>query len=40
MQALCEWRDAQPAEAKGWYRRDDNVLPPVYELRPRGDDDT
>ena len=40
MQALCEWRDTQPADAKGWYRRDDNAVPPVYELRPRGDDDT
>ena len=40
MQALYEWRDTQPPDAKGWYRRDDNAVPPVYELRPRGDDDT
>jgi hypothetical protein len=40
MQDLCEWRDTQPEDAKGWYRRDDNVVPPVYELRPRGDHET
>jgi WD40 repeat protein len=39
MQELFEWRDTQPLEAKGWYRRDDNAVPPVYELRPRGDDE-
>src|SRR5271165_5972308 len=39
MQELCEWRSTQPENAKGWYRRDDNAVPPVYELRPRGDDD-
>jgi WD40 repeat protein len=38
-QELCVWRDTQPANAKGWYRRDDNAIPPVYELRPRGDDE-
>jgi len=37
MQELFEWRDSQPADGKGWYRRDDNSVPPVYELRPRGD---
>jgi WD40 repeat protein len=35
---LLEWREDQPAAAKGWYRRDDNADPPVFELRPRGDD--
>jgi WD40 repeat protein len=39
MQGLFEWHDSQPADAKGWYRRDDNAVPPVYELRPRGDDE-
>jgi hypothetical protein len=38
-QELCEWRDTQPPDAKGWYRRDDNAVPPVYELRSRGDDE-
>lgn len=26
-------------DAKDWYRRDDNAVPPVHELHPRGDDD-
>ena len=39
MQELLEWRDTQAADANGWYRRDDNAVPPVYELRPRGDDE-
>ena len=39
MQELFEWRDTQPANAKGWYRRDNNAVPSVYELRPRGDDE-
>jgi WD40 repeat protein len=36
---LLEWQVAQPAKSKGWYRRDDNAVPPLYELRPRGDDE-
>lgn len=32
---LLEWRDEQPDGAKGWYRLDDNAVPPVYELQPR-----
>ncbi|MGO8796943.1 MAG: AAA family ATPase [Candidatus Sulfotelmatobacter sp.] len=39
MKELFEWRDTQQVDAKGWYRRDDNAVPPVYELRPRGDDE-
>ena len=40
MQELLEWRETQAEDAKGWYRRDDNAVPPVYELRPRGDDES
>jgi len=29
---LLEWREDQPANAKGWYRLDENAVPPVYEL--------
>jgi WD40 repeat protein len=36
-QELLEWRETQAT--KGWYRRDDNSVPPVYELQPRGDDE-
>jgi hypothetical protein len=32
---LLLWTDAQPDDKKGWYRRDDNSLPPVYSLQPR-----
>jgi hypothetical protein len=32
---LLLWSDSQPDDQKGWYRRDDNALPPVYCLRPR-----
>ena len=35
---LLEWHKDQPSGAKGWYRLDDNAVPPVYELRPRDDD--
>jgi hypothetical protein len=35
---LFEWRESQPASGKGWYRYDDNSVPPVFELRPRDDD--
>jgi len=31
---LC-WSEDQPADKKGWYRRDDNAVPPVYCLQPR-----
>jgi len=34
---LLEWQEDQPVAAKGWYRRDDNADPPVFELRPRGE---
>ena len=27
--------DDQPADRKGWYRRDENAIPPEYVLRPR-----
>lgn len=36
--ALLIWEEAQPAEQKGWYRRDDNAVPPVYHLQPRTKD--
>jgi WD40 repeat protein/tetratricopeptide (TPR) repeat protein len=39
MKQLFEWRDSPSPDAKGWYRRDDNAVPPVYELRPRGEDE-
>jgi hypothetical protein len=29
------WREEQSPEAKGWYRRDDNAVPPEYLLQPR-----
>ena len=32
---LLLWEDRQPAGRKGWYRRDDNAVPPEYCLRPR-----
>lgn len=32
---LLRWRGEQPADGKGWYRRDDNMDPPEYRLRPR-----
>ena len=27
---------SENSETEGWYRLDDNAIPPVYELRPRG----
>jgi hypothetical protein len=32
---LLRWSEKQPAEAKGWYRRDENASPTEYRLRPR-----
>lgn len=32
---LIEWRERQANDAKGWYRRDENAVPPVYDLQPR-----
>jgi hypothetical protein len=32
---LLLWQEGRPAESQGWYRRDDNAVPPVYYLRPR-----
>ncbi len=32
---LLVWSESQPAGRKGWYRRDDNALEPVYVLQPR-----
>ena len=32
---LLAWNAAQAAGAEGWYRRDDNAVPPEYVLRPR-----
>lgn len=29
------WTDAQPDYKKGWYRRDDNAMPPIYCLQLR-----
>jgi NACHT domain- and WD repeat-containing protein len=29
------WRADQPAEQRGWYRRDDNAVPAEYVLQPR-----
>ena len=37
-QSLLEWQEDQPAGGKGGYRRDDNAVPPMYELQPRGED--
>ena len=31
---LC-WGEEQPENKKGWYRRDDNAVPPIYCLQPR-----
>jgi WD40 repeat protein len=31
---LC-WKAEQPSDEKGWYRRDDNAVPPEYILQPR-----
>jgi hypothetical protein len=33
--ALLAWVSEQPADARGWYRRDDNARPPEYVLQPR-----
>jgi hypothetical protein len=33
--AMACWREGQPADAQGWYRRDDNALPAEYVLQPR-----
>jgi hypothetical protein len=32
---LLRWRTEQPADGKGWYRRDENASPTEYRLRPR-----
>ena len=32
---LLRWSEEQPAEGKGWYRRDENANPTEYRLRPR-----
>lgn len=32
---LLLWDESQPADRKGWYRRDDNAVPPEYCLQPR-----
>jgi hypothetical protein len=32
---LLSWREEQPDERKGWYRRDDNARPVEYRLLPR-----
>jgi NACHT domain- and WD repeat-containing protein len=32
---LLVWDEQQPPEQKGWYRRDDNAVLPVYCLQPR-----
>ncbi len=32
---LACWREGQPADAQGWYRRDDNAVPAEYVLLPR-----
>jgi WD40 repeat protein len=32
---LLLWQENQPIDKKGWYRRDDNAVPPVYVLQPR-----
>jgi len=29
------WDDEQPQYERGWYRKDENAVPPVYCLRPR-----
>jgi len=34
-QELLLWKDGQAEDSKGWYRRDDNALPPTYLLQPR-----
>lgn len=33
--ALLVFDEAKPEEGNGWYRRDDNAVPPVYHLRER-----
>ena len=33
--ALLCWKEEQPADRKGWYRRDDNAKPTEYRLRHR-----
>ena len=35
MLSLLDWLDDQPEDRTGWYRRDDNAVPPVYVLQPR-----
>lgn len=32
---LLTWAAEQPADGKGWYRRDNNAVPAEYVLRPR-----
>jgi len=32
---LLRWGEQQPADGKGWYRRDENANPTEYRLRPR-----
>jgi signal recognition particle GTPase len=32
---LLLWGEERPGDLRGWYRRDDNAVPPEYCLRPR-----
>lgn len=32
---VLRWDEKQSADSKGWYRRDDNAIPPEYRLQPR-----
>jgi WD40 repeat protein len=34
-QALIHWDDTLPEKGKGWYRKDENAIPPEYRLRAR-----
>jgi tetratricopeptide (TPR) repeat protein len=34
-QKILRWQEGQPAQENGWYRRDDNAVPPEYVLQPR-----
>ncbi len=33
--SLACWREGQPEDAQGWYRLDENAVPPEYVLLPR-----
>lgn len=37
-QELLRWDEKQPEGKKGWYRQDDNAVPPEWVLRPRHKD--